>query len=311
MRSRLALAALLAGCGGPPDDAPFPGYAEADMLLVAAPAAGTLQTLSVERGARVGKGQPLFTLDTDAEALGREGAAARREGAEAQAANLRKGRRPLELKAIDEQLAQARAALAASGSALQRQQALVAEGFVSPGRLDELQAARDRDAARVKELQAQRGVAAEAARGDEIAAAAAAARAAAAEVELARWREGQRSRTAPADALVHDVMYRPGEWVAAGAPVVALLPPAALHVRFFVPQAMLSRVNPGGMVELRCDGCPAPVAARIRQVATQAEYTPPVLYGNGARAKLVFRVEAVPAEPAALKPGQPLDVRLK
>lgn len=303
--------ALLAACGEPAGPAPFPGYAEADLVYVAAPSAGTLQTLAVERGATVRRGQPLFTLDSDAEALGRSGAAARRDSALAQAENLRKGRRPQELRAIDEQLAQARASLAASTSALERQRTLVDQGFVSAARLDELQAARDRDGARLKELQAQRALANEAARSDEIAAAAAAASAATADLELARWREGQRARSAPVDALVQDVLARPGEWVAAGAPVLALMPPAAVHVRFFVPQDQLSRVNPGSAVELRCDGCPAPLAARVRQVATQAEYTPPVIYSNSARAKLVFRVEAVPEDPAALKPGQPVDVRMK
>ncbi len=121
----------------------------------------------------------------------------------------------------------------------------------------------------------------------------------------------ERRRVAPADALVHDVMYRPGEWVPAGAPVVALLPPAAIHVRFFVPQTLLPRVSPGAAVQVRCDGCPAPLAARIRQVATHAEYTPPVIYSNGQRAKLVFMVEArpAPADGARLRPGQPVDVK--
>jgi HlyD family secretion protein len=97
-------------------------------------------------------------------------------------------------------------------------------------------AARDRDAARFKELQAQRALAAKAARSDEVAAAAAESRGTSADLALASWREGQKQRTAPTDATVFDVMYRVGEWVPAGAPVVALLPPGALKVRFFVPE---------------------------------------------------------------------------
>lgn len=285
------------------------GYAEAELVFVAPPTAGLLQTLAVQRGDRVGTGQLLYKLEADAQTLARDAAAARQERAEAQAQNLRKGKRPAELQAIDQQLAQARAAQAVSQAALQRQQQLVAQGFVSALRLDELVAARDRDAARVQELQAQRVLASEAARSDEIAAAAAEARAGSAELALAAWREGQMQRKAPAEALVYDVLYRVGEWVPAGAPVVSLLPPGALKLRFFVPEAMLAQAVVGREVTVSCDGCAAGLRARIRYVSPQAEFTPPVIYSNDSRSKLVFMAEAEPAAAADLKPGQPVDVR--
>ena len=268
------------------------GYAEAELVFVAPPTAGLLQTLAVQRGDRVGTGQLLYKLEADAQTLARDAAAARQERAEAQAQNLRKGKRPAELQAIDQQLAQARAAQAVSQAALQRQQQLVAQGFVSALRLDELVAARDRDAARVQELQAQRVLASEAARSDEIAAAAAEARAGSADLALAAWREGQMQRTAPAEALVYDVLYRVGEWVPAGAPVVSLLPPGALKLRFFVPEAMLAQAVVGREVTVSCDGCAAGLRARIRYVSPQAEFTPPVIYSNDSRSKLVFMAEA-------------------
>ena len=285
------------------------GYAEAELVFVAPPTAGLLQTLAVQRGDRVGTGQLLYKLEADAQTLARDAAAARQERAEAQAQNLRKGKRPAELQAIDQQLAQARAAQAVSQAALQRQQQLVAQGFVSALRLDELVAARDRNAARVQELQAQRVLASEAARSDEIAAAAAEARAGSADLALAAWREGQMQRTAPAEALVYDVLYRVGEWVPAGAPVVSLLPPGALKLRFFVPEAMLAQAVVGREVTVSCDGCAAGLRARIRYVSPQAEFTPPVIYSNDSRSKLVFMAEAEPAAAADLKPGQPVDVR--
>jgi HlyD family secretion protein len=315
MRARslvpLIAATILAGCGRGDADAPMSGYAEAELVYVAASAAGTLQTLAVRRGDSVRRGQPLFALDADPEALGREAAAARSERAQAQADDLRKGRRPNELAAIDQQLVQAQAALAGSASALKRNQTLVEQGFIAPLQLDELIAARDRDAARVRELQAQRASAVEAARTDEIAAAAAEARGSLADLAQARWREGQKARSAPTDAQVFDVMYRVGEWVAAGAPVLALLPPGAVKLRFFVPQPALARLAVGGRVAVSCDGCPAGLAARINFVSPQAEFTPPVIYSNESRSKLVFMVEAEPLGDAVLKPGQPVAVRLQ
>lgn len=307
----VALLVALAGCSASNSEAPLSGYAEAELVYLASSSAGTLLAVNVKRGDAVKAGQVLYQLDRDAESLSRDAAQARSERALAQADNLRKGKRPLELAALDEQLAQARAALAGSTAALSRQQTLVQQGYVSPLRLEELTATRDRDAARVKELQAQRRLADEAARRDEVAAAAAEARGAGADLALARWREGQKQRTAPTDARVHDVMYRTGEWVNAGAPVLALLPPGAVKVRFFVPQDQLPRAAIGAQVALSCDGCPPGLAARVRWVSTQAEFTPPVIYSIGSRSKLVFMAEAEPTDPAALRPGQPLDVRFK
>ena len=118
----------------------------------------------MQRGDITKRGQLLFRLDTESEALGRDAALARSERAQAQAENLKKGRRPLEMDVIDQQLGQAQAALTGSTATLQRNQRLVEQSFVAPVRLDEFSAARDRDAARVKELQAQRSVANSAAR---------------------------------------------------------------------------------------------------------------------------------------------------
>lgn len=303
-----ALAALLAACT-PAGEAPLAGYAEADLVIVAPSSAGILQQLAVQRGDSVTRGQLLFALDTDAEAHTREAAGAREARARSALANLQKGKRPLELATLDQQLAQAKAALDASSAALERRQQLVAQGFVAPQQLTELQAARDRDGARVRELQAQRALAAEAARADEIATAAADVRGSSADLALARWRETQRQRQAPADARVFDVLARPGEFVAAGTPVLSLLPAGALKVRFFVPEAQLPRAGVGREVLLGCDGCASGMKARIRWVSPQAEFTPPVIYSNGSRAKLVFMAEAEPLEGAALKPGQPLDLR--
>ena len=308
----LWLLALLAGCGAANDESLMSGYAEADLVYVSATSSGTLQGLWTRRGDRVERGQVLFEQDLQAETLGVGVAQARQERGEFQVQNLRKGRRPTELKAIDEQLAQAQAALTASASALRRQQQLVAQGFIAPVRLEELQAAADRDAARVKQLQAEREVAGTAARSDEIAAAAAEARGARGEVETAVWRLGQRRGVAPVDAVVFDVTYRSGEFVGGGAPVVALLPAGALKLKFFIPQPALARVPIGSTVALQCDGCPAGLTAQVRWVSPQAEFTPPVIYSNASRAKLVFMAEAAPDAAAlkVLKPGQPVEVRL-
>jgi HlyD family secretion protein len=114
---------------------------------------------------------------------------------------------------------------------------------------------------------------------------------------------------APADAVVEDTMALPGDFVPAGTPVVALLAPERIKLRFFLPETALAGTAVGQLVTFRCDGCPPGLRARIVYVSPRAEYTPPVIYSVGSREKLVFMVEAVPVDaPVRLKPGQPVDV---
>jgi HlyD family secretion protein len=101
--------------------------------------------------------------------------------------------------------------------------------------------------------------------------------------------------------------------VPAGAPVVNLLPPGNIKVRFFVPEREVGALKPGQPVTLACDGCTGPIPAQITYVAPQAEYTPPVIYSRERREKLVFMVEArpAPADAPKLHPGQPVEVTLQ
>lgn len=314
MSSRACLGLLLtvwiSGCNS---DVPnsYAGYVEAEYVRVAAPLAGTLARLDVKRGDQVAVRAPLFVLESDQERAARAEAEARVLRAQAALANLEKGRRPVEVDAVRAQLAQAQATAKASEADLERTRRLVAERFLPPQQLDEAVARRDRDRARVNELSAQVAVANLPARADEIAAARAEAKAAAEALAQAQWRLDQKTQVAPGAGLVADTLYRPGEWVAAGAPVVSLLPPANVKVRFYVPETVVASVHPGMSATVRCDGCGAPIPVRVDFVAPQAEYTPPVIYSRENRAKLVFLVEARAVQPAAvLRPGLPVEVSL-
>jgi HlyD family secretion protein len=92
---------------------------------------------------------------------------------------------------------------------------------------------------------------------------------------------------------------------------VSLLPDANRKVRFFVPERLLAKVALGDEVGVTCDGCASRLTAKVEFVATEAEFTPPILYSKDSRDKLVFRVDARPeAEAVSLKVGQPLDIHL-
>jgi HlyD family secretion protein len=307
----LLAAAMTAGCQPKPSTG-WSGYAEGDYVYVASPVAGTLKTLAVRAGQQVAEGAPLFTLDGDPEQAARAEAEARVRSAQAQADNAAKGRRNEEIAVIRAQLAQASAQSARAETEWRRQQALVAQDFVSQSRLDDAITARAQARDRVAELEASLKVATLPARIDERASAAAQVDAAREAQRQQAWREQQTRQSAPVASEVSDTFWRAGEYVPAGQPVVALLPPAARKARFYVPEAELGGIAVGQAVNLHCDGCGAPIAARISRIATQPEYTPPVIYSNTQRTKLVFLVEALPVETAGamkLHPGQPLDVR--
>jgi HlyD family secretion protein len=127
------------------------------------------------------------------------------------------------------------------------------------------------------------------------------------------WRLKQKQIASPRNGLVVDTLYRQGEWVSAGNPIVQLLPPENLEIRFVVPETIVGKLRVGQAIHLNCDGCPGNIAASISFVSPQSEYTPPVIYSNENRSKLVFMIIAKPAEQvaSALHPGQPVEVMLQ
>jgi HlyD family secretion protein len=129
-----------------------------------------------------------------------------------------------------------------------------------------------------------------------------------ARLNSARTRLTRRKMASPVTGTVQQVYYRPGEMVPAGRPIVALLPPGNLKVRFYVPEAVLPRLAYGDVVRVNCDGCPGDITATVSFIAKTAEFTPPVIYSREERAKLVFLIEALPNKPEALRVGQPIDV---
>jgi HlyD family secretion protein len=301
----------LAACSRQAEPAGWPGVVEADMVRLAAPAAGRLVDLPVARGQQVQPGTALFRIEAPEDSATLAEAYARVAQQAAQAQDLTTGSRPDELAVVAAQLAQARAALADSEQQLRRERDLAAQGFVSGTRIDTLRAQFDQNAARVRELQAQQRVSNLGGRDEARKAAVAALEAARQEAMQVQARLADQAVKAPAAAVVDDTLYRVGEWVVAGSPVVSLLPPSALKVRFYVPETELSSLKPGDTVEVICDGCPAPIKASVRFIAPQAEFTPPVIYSRDQRSRLVFLVEAYPAEAdvARLHVGLPVDVR--
>jgi HlyD family secretion protein len=136
----------------------------------------------------------------------------------------------------------------------------------------------------------------------------AALRQAKANLDWSQTRLGRRNAYSPSEGTIEQIYYRPGETVPAGRPVVALLPPGNLKIRFFAPQAALPKINYGQTVGVSCDGCENGLTAKVSFIARSAEFTPPVIYSLEERAKLVFLIEARPDHPEKFRVGQPVTV---
>jgi HlyD family secretion protein len=286
--------------GGSKRERTLSGYIEGENLYLAAPVAGTVETVSAIEGQRVAAGQRLFqiepaTLTAQGQQAAANVAAARTQisSAEAQAQQAE-----ADVSAASADAEKARQDLARLLSVKRADSAAVAGKDIDAARAA-LNSANARVAAAQKTAQARRAqVVTSRAQAEE-------AQGGAREVAI---RVGQLSPAAPWPARVEDVFFQAGEWVNANQAVVSLIPDNKVKVRFFVPEEQVARYRPGRQVRFSCDSCGGELTAIIRYVSPRPEFTPPIIYSRDSRDRLVFMVEAHPARPANLQPGLPVDV---
>jgi HlyD family secretion protein len=269
-RAPLLLLLLLSACGQD-ENHPWLGYAEGDTAYVSAPAAGWVSRVTVNRGDWVAKGELLFTLDDTHQAAARD---------QARAA----------IALADEQIGEAEANLEFTRSEYQRQSGLMSARAGTKQAYDLAKSNYDQAAHHVSEIHAQKAQAQ-------------------ATLDDAAYQLSQRDIVSLTTGRVQDVMFRQGEYAPAMTPVISILPPQNVYVRFFVPESEFARVKLGQRVAISCDSCAPNITATITFIAAQEEYTPPVIFSQENRDKLVFKVEARTPGGLKLNPGQPVDVR--
>jgi HlyD family secretion protein len=136
-------------------------------------------------------------------------------------------------------------------------------------------------------------------------------RTAEARLNSAQTRLSRRGMVSPVAGSVQQIYYRPGEFVPAGRPVLSLLPPGNIKVRFFVSETVLPKIALGDAVTVHCDGCKADAQASVTFISRSSEFTPPVIYSLDERSKLVYLIEARTTGPDGLRVGQPVDVHFR
>jgi HlyD family secretion protein len=306
------LAICLSGCTRNATDS-YQGYIEAKFVYVASPQAGRLDHLAVARGATIGDSQPLFTLDPEPESSAALQARELLHSDENRLADLKTGKRKPEKDVIEAQLAEAKIEHQKAVYILKSEEQQYATGGLPLTDLISARASLESTSALVRQYQSNLEVAELPSRDAQIEAQADVVATDKAALRQATWKLQQKQVTSARSGLVFDTLYREGEWVPSGSPIVQLLPPENIEVRFFVPETIVGKLKLNQTVSVHCDGCEASVPATITFISTQVEYTPPVIYSNESRGKLVLMIIAKPNpdKAALLHPGQPVEITLQ
>ncbi|MDB5529469.1 MAG: hypothetical protein JWR51_2572 [Devosia sp.] len=301
------LIALVVPGFGVSEPAQWNGYVEADYVYVSAQGPGPITAMQVQDGGAVNSGDVLFVLDSRQQQAALDAAEAQVDVAQANVDNLATGSRTAEIDVIRASLDKAQADLVLARSQSERTDQLLAQGLVPQAKADQDGATLKSAAAQVAQLDAQLRVAELPARDPQRVGAEASLLVAQANAEKARADLADRTIVAPVAARVERVFFAQGEIVAAGTPVVALLPAGALKVKFYLPEADRPSFTLGQQLQVSCDGCATGLTATVSYFASDPQFTPPVIYSRDERNRLTFLVEAR-LDGGTLPPGQPVTI---
>jgi HlyD family secretion protein len=294
---------LLGGCD---NHDVYQGYVEGENLYLESPYEGKLIQKHVHRGQYVKKGDLLFELDHNPEALLIEQLKTSTDENKAVLDDLIKPRRPLEIDAIVEQIAQVEANLLLVDLRVKRYQELYKKQAVDLDRLDEVLSSQSALRASKEQLQDNLALAKLGAREDQIKAQSIKMKGAKFAFRVGKWKLEQKNIHAPTDGVIFDTYYQQGEFVSAEHPIAALLPNDQIRIEFFVPARVLSTLQLNQKIFFTCDGCAEKNEATISYISPEAEYVPPLVYSRDNRENLVFRIKAHIEKPLSFKPGQPV-----
>ncbi len=261
---------ILAGCEEQKDK-PWLGYVVGESAMIAAPEGGWLAEVKVRRGDMVRMGDVLFVLDDERQKSQRDEARA-------------------SLAQAGAQMQEARAQLTLAEKELARQAGLARANAGVAQLYDAAKTAEQQARARIALIEAQQ-------------------KQAEASLGGAGYDLSQRVVQARLSGQVEDVYFRKGEYAGAMTPVVSVLPPENIYVRFFVPESEFAQVKQGQSVAIQCDGCAEKLSAKISFISQIQEFSPPVIFAAGSRERLVYKLEARIEGGLKLNPGQPVEIR--
>ena len=227
---------------------------------------GRVQAVLVEEGARVRRGDVLLRLESDELAAALTQAVAAERQATARLAGLRSTGRTSAQAA----LAQTEATVRAAQAELTRTEQLVAQGFVSASRVDEVR--RALEVAQAQQVSARAQTRANEETGSDLVQAQAQLGVAQATTQAAKARLAQTTLVAPADAQVLLREVEPGQIVQPGKALLGLALAGPTQIVAPVDERFLDQLQPGQVARVVADAFAGqPLAARVLSIAPSVD----------------------------------------
>jgi HlyD family secretion protein len=310
----LAAVLLLGACSRAPGnragDLVLSGNIEVTDAQLGFKVPGRVATRAVSEGQTVQSGQPIARLD-DAEQQAQLALRRAELGiAEAALAELEAGSRPQEIAAAEATLRSAEADRDRVRLDFARQKELLGKAAIADREFEAAQAQLKVAEARVTEAAERLKLVREGPRAETIRQSRARVDQARAAIAVAETQLDNTKLVAPLTGIVISHNIEPGEFVAAGTPIITVADLAHPWVRVYVNQTDLGRIRLGQKVAVRTDTFPDKTyEGAVGFIASEAEFTPKTVQTPKERVKLVFRVKVDLANPnGELKPGMPADV---
>ncbi|MFA6102038.1 MAG: HlyD family efflux transporter periplasmic adaptor subunit [Victivallaceae bacterium] len=305
-----AISLTISGCGDKPEG--FQGYVEADMVYISPVLGGRLEKIYIDRGDFVKKDARLFDLDSTEYAAAVAESEANLRKTQDDLNDLLKGVRPEEIKALKAKISKLEAICELAKIVHDRNTLLLAKDAIATKEHDTSRLLQIQNKWELEESKRNLEIAQLPAREDRIMSAKEAVKAAENALAGAKWRLEQRFVKAEQDAFVFDTLMRRGEYAAAGTPVLMLIPPTNMKVRFFVTYPDVQKIHAADKIVFYPDGGQERYQAKVSNISLKPEYTPPVIYSRDSNSKLIFMIEADVDPQCAFKvnPGMPVTVKL-
>lgn len=307
----VTLVAILPACEDPGNENELYGYVEAKRIYLAADISGKITQIDFAEGDVIAAGQQIFQLDSLRQQANLNALLARKSVVLAQLADSKIGlQRPEDIQVLEASLEKAEIQSQYASTELSRAKDLVAKKVWPPNKLDSAQTAYDQSQTTIEEIKRSIAAARVPARAGQTNVLVASVKEVDALIEQAQVELDKCAIYSSHSGIIDEIFYRQDEVIAAGQPVLSIIPNDKLIVRFFVPQVMRSKIAINQQIALRADGLDKELSARISFIASQPEYTPPIMLNEKSRKELVYMMEAHLAFDSGLSPGQPLTIVL-
>lgn len=288
----------------------YQGYVEGSFVYISSPFPGKLLKIFAQQGQVASAGDYIFEVDSEDETYSLQKISSDLAAAKATLMDMKKGKRPSEIEIVKYQLLQAKSEAVKSKIQLDKDKTLFLKNIISNIQFENSKAVAAKDQARIYEVESQLQVSSLPARQEQVLAQEENVKSVEANYNQILFRINQKKPKVTNTSQVIETLFREGEWVLANEPVVKLLPPENVKIKFFIPQEKLPKITIDKKIRVTCDGCEGEINASVYFISPTAEYTPPMIYSNESRKKLVYLIEARVEKKylSSLRIGQPVKV---